>query len=277
MDENSCTITAYRLPEFSTFLSIVPAAADRFWMDITTEGWANRCLPLRIANQAGWHILNDCDFEVVWNGKPYVDGVRIQFLGGRSSPFVVSNFGYGIVTWNLPYLFRTPPSWNLLARGPANLPKEGVAPLEGLVETDWAHASFTMNWKITRPFYRVRFHKDEPICLIAPQRRGEIESARGEIRNIESDPEFERGYKDWAASRRAFVAGMAGKPVPAGEARPWQGHYTRGTHTGGEPAPTHQAKLSLRIFDEVEPPIPRPARAVTPQPHRGWWQRLLGR
>ena len=42
-----------------------------------------------------------------------------------------SHFGYGILTWTLPYLFRTPPDWNLLARGPSNLPKDGIQALEG--------------------------------------------------------------------------------------------------------------------------------------------------
>ena len=64
---------------------------------------------------------------------------------------VSSNFGYGIVTWYLPYLFRTSPGYNLWVRGPVNSPKDGIVPLEGLVETDWAEATFTVNWKITRP------------------------------------------------------------------------------------------------------------------------------
>ena len=40
-----------------------------------------------------------------------------------------SLFGHGILTWTLPYLFRTPPGYNLLARGPANWPKDGSAHL----------------------------------------------------------------------------------------------------------------------------------------------------
>ena len=49
-----------------------------------------------------------------------------------------SHFGDGILTWHLPILFRTPPGYNLLVRGPANYPKDAVSPLEGIVETDWA-------------------------------------------------------------------------------------------------------------------------------------------
>lgn len=156
-----CQLTAYRLHEHDTFLKIVPAPADRFWMDFTTHGWANRCLPLRIANQAGWHILNNSKFEVEWNGKPDVDAVTIHFLDGRPSRFVKSNFGFGILTWYLPYLFRTSPGYNLLVRGPANLPKDGISAIEGLVETDWVEGTFSVNWKITRPFMKIRFEIDD--------------------------------------------------------------------------------------------------------------------
>jgi Family of unknown function (DUF6065) len=40
----------------------------------------------------------------------------------------VSHFGDGIRTWHLPMLFRTPPGYKLLVRGPANYPKEAVYP-----------------------------------------------------------------------------------------------------------------------------------------------------
>ena len=62
-------ITAYRLG-YSADLSIVPASGDRDWMEATKNGWANRCLPLRVANQAGWLVLNDCEFEATWTGQP---------------------------------------------------------------------------------------------------------------------------------------------------------------------------------------------------------------
>ncbi len=258
-----CRLTAYRLHEHDTFLKIVPAPADRFWMDFTTHGWANRCLPLRIANQAGWHVLNNSKFEVEWNGKPDVDAVTITFLDGRQSRFVKSNFGFGILTWYLPYLFRTSPGYNLLVRGPANLPKDGISAIEGLVETDWVEGTFSVNWKITRPFMKIRFEVDDPICMLVPQRRVELEAAEPSIRNLESNPELLHGYKEWIASRRAFVAQVSANPPKKDESLPWQGHYTRGTHVSGEAAPKHQNKLHLRPFQEMEAPLRAPG-SLTP-------------
>ena len=69
----------------------------------------------------------------------------------RARANVASHFGCGIITFKIPYLFRAPQGYNLLARGPANLFKDGISPLEGLIEVDWAVSPFTMNWKVTRP------------------------------------------------------------------------------------------------------------------------------
>ena len=105
-------------------------------MDSNTKGWANRCLPLRIANQNGWVILNDAEFEVIWSGSRDLSGVK--FLNkGRRSAFATSMFGYGVVTWTIPFLFRTPPGFDLIVRGVPNHPKDGIYALEGQVEADW--------------------------------------------------------------------------------------------------------------------------------------------
>jgi hypothetical protein len=246
--------TAYRLS--ANPMKILPSPADRRWMDSNRNG-ANRCLPLRMANQAGWLILNDTEFEVTWTGNPLPEGLEISYAENSKPRFVSSLFGFGILTFHIPYLFRTPPGYNLLARGPANWLKDGVIPLEGLVETDWAVASFTMNWKFTTPGLKVPFRKNEPICMIVPQRRGELEAFEPEIRDIASEPELERGHKTWSDSRFAF---MAEKKLfiqeklqglhPEKEA-PWQPDYTLGRAPGGEEAPEHQIKLQLKPFREV--------------------------
>ena len=253
-------LTAYRVaPEV---LKIVPAPADRQWMDSTDRGWANRCLPLRVANQAGWLVLNDSDFVVIWNGAKTADGLEIRFLDGRPNNVVRSHFGYGIVTWQIPYLFRTPAGWNLLARGPANWFKDGACPMDGLIETDWSVASFTMNWKITRPYCRVRFHQDEPICMLVPQRRGDLETFEPEIRKITSEPELQRGYEEWAKSRLQFRQEKKQGEDPF----VWQPHYTRGTSPSGAEATEHQVKLQVRAFADAEN-----ALAGTRHPDPGPW------
>lgn len=108
-------------------------------MDGVVAGrFANRCLPLLIANQAGWFLLNNRAFEAEWKGERDQASLRIRYPRGTGRCWASSHFGHGILTFSLPYLFRTSQGFDLMARGPANLPKDGIASLEGIVETSWA-------------------------------------------------------------------------------------------------------------------------------------------
>ena len=265
------TVTAYRLKPVT--MKIVPASEERRWMDWHSNG-AYRCLPLRIANQAGWFLLNDCDFEVLWTGKPHVDSLKIKYPRNQKSRFVLNIFGHGILTWHIPYLFRTPPGYNLVVRGPTNWIKDGVCPLDAIVETDWAVATFTMNWKLTRPLCRVKFRKDEPICMILPQRRGELEAFRPEVRNIESEPELDKGHQEWSDARRQLVgekkvlAEETTRGMHKAKPAPWQPEYFLGTAPGGAKALEHQIRLEVRAFDEMEAPREAVAAPEDGQPSR---------
>jgi hypothetical protein len=223
----------------------VPAPRSRTWMDQTDQRFANRCLPLLMANQSGWHILNTHTIEVEWDGRNQLDGIHIRVLSGAGDCPVHSHFGHGIVTWSIPFLFRTSPGYNLWARGPANSPKDGACPLEGLVETDWSPATFTMNWQLTRPDHMVRFEEGEPICCVIPQRRGELEEFDAVIENIGDSPEESERYRQWAQSRHIFLDLMSGETRPK---EGWQKHYFHGEGPAGERFEAHQNKLKLRAF-----------------------------
>ena len=232
---------------------ITPAPISRTWMSEMADrriGWPNRCLPMLIANQSGWELRNPCAFTATWIGEG--GGVDVMIApdkrdAGQLLP--ASHFGYGILTWHLPLLFRTPPGYNLLVRGPANYPKDAVCPLEGIVETDWASASFSMNWKITRKLMPVRFEVDEPICMIVPQRRADLEGFAPELRRIESDEDLQRKHELFLRSRDEEGRARAAAKVAAGERVDWQGDYTRGRHRDGEAGtPDHQTRRHLRSF-----------------------------
>jgi hypothetical protein len=198
-------------------------------------------------------LLNEHAFVAVWDGRSSADGVTIEFDEDLPAPHPVqSHFGWGVVTWAVPYLFRTPPGYNLLARGPSNWPKDGIAPLEGLVETDWSVATFTMNWKLTRPDHPVRFKVGDPFCMVAPQRRGELESFRPRLRDIASDRNTQAGTRAWAASRhelevRKFLSEYSRDYE--GEKATWERHYFQGTAPDGRVAPHHQTRLKLGEFE----------------------------
>ena len=240
-------LIAYRLDNSDT-CRLVPAQGDRDWMAATTDRFARRCLPLSMANQWGWFVLNEHDVRLTWTGGQDRSAVKVE-LDAAASGGPISHFGSGIVTWNLPYLFRTSPGWNLLVRGPANWPKDGVYALEGLVETDWSVATFTVNWMLTRPNVPVTFSAGEPLCMLVPQRRRALEEFEPEECALDQDSATRAGHIRWSESRQRFMVrgyedGAHDEPRHAG----WQGHYFRGKAPGGAGAPDHQVKPHLRPF-----------------------------
>lgn len=244
------TLIAYRVSPVPP-LRLVTAPQARAWMDATGQRFANRCLPLLIANQAGWFILNSHALCATWDGGDGKEALRLEYFSGAPPYPAASHFGHGILTWHIPYLFRTPPGYNLLARGPANWPKDGAIALEGIVETDWSVATFTMNWKLTAIGRPVTFEVGEPLCMLVPQRRGDLEAFQPEVRDLASDPDVSRAYRRWTETRDRFLADLQ---VPDSEAvkQSWQKDYFRGSAPDGSAAPVHQTRLHLREFDDPD-------------------------
>lgn len=239
-------LTAYATGLWSP--DVVPAPSARDWMSGTDDRYAYRCLPLLIANQSGWLVLNNRSMTAIWSGRDSLDALSVTVKRGDSPAMVESHFGYGILTWNIPFVFRTPPGFNLLIRGPANYPKDGVYPLDGVVEADWASATFTMNWKITRPETPVHFEVGEPICMIVPQRRGDLEAFTPEVVPIGSDSLLLDRYAQWSAGRSNYITTLRSGSLDEGDPG-WQRHYFQGRHATDEPGePAHQTKLHLHPF-----------------------------
>lgn len=234
-------LIAYPVGDTRT-LDLIPAPTRRDWMDETAEKYANRCLPLLIANQSGWWITNKHNILMWWDGSSGTDAIRIKSRGFTHCP-AVSHFGHGIVTWKMPWLFRTPAGWNLIAKGPTNQAKDGIQALEGVIEADWAPMTFTMNWKFTRANKTVHFGPGDPICMILPQRRNELESFSPEIHDLSEDPELEEKYRVWGLGRDEFHYGLQHDDPAVVEAG-WQKDYFRG-RSGPE---DHQTKRRLRAF-----------------------------
>jgi hypothetical protein len=254
-------LIAYSLGEPTLVLS--PAPTRRAWMDETPQRFANRCLPMLIANQSGWCLTSVQSVRATWNGGVTKDDVTIEVLDGPSVPAVSSHFGSGVITWTVPFLFRTPPGWNLLVRGPANQPLDGAQALEGVVETDWSMSTFTMNWKLTRPGMPVTFEAGWPVCMVVPQRRAEFESFNPVLTRLDPATATFMEYHDWAAGRAAFLVGLD-TPGSAEIAKGWQRDYFLGINQGQRTA-GHQMKRDLKGFlghaPHDRPPVDGPVEA----------------
>lgn len=255
-------------------MPITPAPVEREWMDATHVRFAYRCLPILIANQAGWFIHNPIDFSAVWDGGNSLKSLQIQFgskLNGTtgqqttSSPEpekirmfnrpelkmhdsrISSHFGHGILTFAIPYLFRTPQAVNLWVKGPTNYVKDGICPLEGIVETDWLSMTFTMNWKFTRPNHPVSFSCGEPICMVVPVPRDLAEKVQPIRLPIESNSELNHEYRTWEQSRSSFNKGLKQPDSEAFRQR-WQKHYFKGESIVNVRATEHQTRVNLKEF-----------------------------
>jgi hypothetical protein len=221
-----------------------PAPVTRAWMDATPESFAYRCLPLNIANAHGWEVLCPTSFEAFWNGGPRPIDVGIRLLDDGRWPGV-THFGCGVVTFHLGYLVRTEPGYDLWTGGPANTPKDGIIPLTGIVETDWAPYAFTMNWRFTRPNVTVRFERGEPFCSFFPIPRTLLDAVTPEIRDLDSDRETEAAFAAWSAKRGQFLTDLP-QTGSAAHQQGWQKDYFRGlAPDGSKPVETHRTRVQL--------------------------------
>jgi len=118
----------------------------------------------------------------------------------------VSLFGQGTLTLHIQALFRTPPGWDLFIGGSPNSAKDGIAPLSGVIETDWSPRNFTMNWRFTRRNHRIPIrgpgadwlHPVDPVRCVgahAPQ-----------FVPLNDNPEAARQFAAWSQSRNCAAS-----------------------------------------------------------------------
>jgi hypothetical protein len=236
-------IVAYHLMGHPVTLR--PAPLERDWMSASPQKFAYRCLPLNIANMHGWELLSPVTFWAEWDGGDALEAVRIE-ANGPAELHPTSHFGCGVLTFSVPLLFRTPPGVNLLVTGPFNRIRHGIQALTGIVETDWAPYTFTMNWRFTAPGTRIWWEKDEPIAMLFPVPRGYVEAVEPEMLPIEDAPQEQSAYHEWRTSRLEFNKDLKQADSPA-HRRGWQKNYFQGRNLDGSPGnPEHQTKLAVK-------------------------------
>jgi hypothetical protein len=232
-------------PTSGAMPDIRPARASRDWMDRLPDGFAYRCLPLNIANMHGWEIHTSRAFAARWDGGGDREAIQIDDLGGEGV-LPISHFGFGVLTFQVPVLFRTPPGINLMVTGPLNEPKHGIFALSGVIETDWSPYSFTMNWRFTAPHVEVRWEAGEPYAFFFPLPRDLLETTEPEVRSLDDEPELAQHYRSWHAARLEFNRDLKNPDSEAVRQR-WQKHYYRGLLSDGAPGPPdHRIKLRVK-------------------------------
>jgi hypothetical protein len=157
-----------------------------------------------VANQWGWQLLCPTDVVVTWDGSAELAGLRVE-VPPQYEPVIKSQFGAGIITFSPPWLFRTPPGWDLFLKGPSNRWKANCVPLEGVIETWWLNYTFTLNWKIVEPG-TVVFRQGESLGQLLPvphltfQSASAVEAPIGLL-----EPEAARELVAWQEKRRQIA------------------------------------------------------------------------
>ena len=232
------------------------------WMDRTPNRFAYRCTPITMANTTGWELLCPHHVALTWTGGGATVDIGIVETGkaAGSAPLVQSHFGNGIVTFLPGHVFRTDPDWALWCRGSPNMCKDGLTPLEGLVETEWLPFTFTMNWRFTRPG-TVEFRRGEPFCFVSPVPHVAMEAIRPRVMPLAADPQLAADHAAWKSSRDDFNARLAAREPAAMQAK-WQRYDLKGEPPRGVAAPdTHRVKRRMRA------PVAGPSGAAV-QPAR---------
>lgn len=211
---------------------LVPGRLDRSWMDGFSKRFPYNCLPLNVANTSGWELLCPFGFSATYDGGLGVEAITVIPDVEREHPeyFVASHFSHGTLTFNLGYLFRTPPGYDTLVTGAPNHFKHGLQPMSGVIETHWLPYPFTMNWLFTAPG-TVRFEKDEPFCFIRVVEHRQMEEVQPVIHELSSDPDLAERHLAWLRAREESQPEqhrcyLRGRPPPGGGPEP-EDHITK--------------------------------------------------
>lgn len=140
-----------------------------------------RCLPLTIANQYGFVLKSQFDFNVLWSGGNDPGSVKFFFNEEQEEidkkyPLIDSHFGFGTFTVTPPFSLRTPPGINLMTINTPNHILPNITVMTGVVETDNLRRNFTFNFKIEQPNIMTCIPKGTPLASIIPIPRYFVEN-----------------------------------------------------------------------------------------------------
>ena len=229
-------------------VEVRPAPLQREWMDETQGKYAYRCLPLNIANQHGWAVYPKSDLVVRGHRDDRIHEEDVEVVVGDGR-LAVSHFGHGTFTIVLPFVPRLSKGYSLWIGGAPNHFINGASALTGIYEADWGPFTATMNWKITRKNFNIRFTPNDPVCFMFPIYRPDIEEFK--VKNINMseyhDQEWLKNHNEWRDSRGEFVKRLKAGDTGQGE---WQRHYFQGKYVNGDKCPytgnlKHRTKLDL--------------------------------
>jgi hypothetical protein len=174
-----------------TPLKVVPAQRRRPWMNENPHVY--KCGPVTNCNSFGWDIMTVERHVVEWNGQPLNKDMVI--LEGSTAH---SNFGHGVLTFNVGYTWHTPEGWSLYVTSVPNSYSPDFWTIDAVIETDVLKYPFFASVTFNKSGYYV-IEENTPICRVFPIRLPEVIDCEPKIM---AEPQEFREYRDWQTSLR---------------------------------------------------------------------------
>ena len=187
-------ITAYPLVDQPAPLQ--PSVEERSWT--THNETLSADLPLRNANRQGWALCCPVAFAATWKGGPNAADIELR-LAADAAPqpaFVQSNLGGGVLTFYPGYQFKTDDEHLLWVRGPVNVPKNGLAPQERLVDASLLPCTVAIDWQFTRPNQTIHFEAGEPFATLLLYPKTGLENMQVEVIQLDDGEDaYEQAFQ----------------------------------------------------------------------------------
>lgn len=192
-------LKAYRL--YNHAVALQPALSNGGWAKEHALISAN--YNLSGAAVQGWDLLCPLAFEATWNGGPKAEDIEIRLAEDATMQpaFVQSHLGEGVLTFYPGYQFKTEDEYGLWVRGPINASKDGLYPLESMVDASLLPCTVTMQWQFTRPHHPIRFAAGEPFATLLLYPKAALEEVGIEVMQREDDVDaYEQAFQQMADS-----------------------------------------------------------------------------
>lgn len=192
----------------------------------------------------GLDLLCPQAFEAIWNGGPDAGDVEIHGTADAAPGFVRGG-GEGRLTFHSGSQFKTESDQVLWARGPVHASKDGLTPLETLIDASVLPCTLTLSWRFTRPGQTVRFAAGEPFCTVLPYPKSGLQQVKLEVVRPDDRDAFARELEE-----------MIDTPAIAGV-------FARLGAAAEEADPSSQKPAAL---DLAKIPFPPPFHVIPPPP-----------
>ena len=133
----------------------------------------------------------------------------------------------------------------LWVHGAPNAPVDNAYALDGIVETDWLCAGFTVNWKITKRNTPVFFQKGDPVCMLTPYPLDLLEGLTPKQKLVTAEPELHDAFRAAADRRNQTLQRTAEK----GE-KHFELDYMHGRDEEGHKRQGHRTNVKLATFED---------------------------